>query len=55
VTNNVEKQSSQTKAWGLFESVITVAFQNVFHTEMYQNDIFLFFKNYFWNHHIKTI
>jgi hypothetical protein len=28
--------------------VIAVAFQNVFHTEMHQTDVFLFFKkNYF--------
>jgi hypothetical protein len=27
----------------LFGSMVTVAFQSVFHVEMYQNDIFLFF------------
>jgi len=27
----------------LFQSVVAVAFQNVFHAEMHQNDIFLFF------------
>jgi hypothetical protein len=27
--------------------VVTVVFQNVFHSEMYQNNIFLFLKNYF--------
>jgi hypothetical protein len=29
------------------ESVVAVAFQNIFHLEMYQNNVFLFFKNYF--------
>jgi hypothetical protein len=33
---------------GIFENMVAVAFQNDFHTEMYQNNIFiLFFKNYF--------
>ena len=27
----------------MFGSVVTVAFQSVFHAEMYQNDVFLFF------------
>ena len=27
-----------------------VAFQSVFHSEKYANNIFLFFKNYFWDH-----
>jgi len=27
--------------------VVAVAFQSVFHAEMHQNDVFLFFKNYF--------
>jgi hypothetical protein len=31
----------------VFDSVIAVAFQSVFHSKMYQNNIFLFFKNYF--------
>jgi hypothetical protein len=29
------------------ESVVAVAFQSIFHLEMYQNNVFLFFKNYF--------
>jgi hypothetical protein len=29
------------------ESVVAVAFQSVFHLEIYQNNFFLFFKNYF--------
>jgi hypothetical protein len=33
---------------GLFESVIAVAFESAFHSEMHQNDIFFsFFRNYF--------
>jgi hypothetical protein len=31
----------------LFESVVMVAFQSAFRAKMYQNDVFLFFKNYF--------
>jgi hypothetical protein len=31
----------------MFGSAVVVNFQNVFHAEMHQNDIFLFFKNYF--------
>jgi hypothetical protein len=27
----------------MFESVVTVAFQNTFHTEMHQNNIFFYF------------
>jgi hypothetical protein len=33
--------------FNLFESVVVVVFQSVFRAEMYQNDVFLFFKNYF--------
>ena len=29
------------------KSVVVVVFQNVFHSEKYINNIFLFFKNYF--------
>jgi hypothetical protein len=32
-----------------------VAFQSVFYLEMYQNNIILFFKNYFLYQHIKII
>jgi len=28
-------------------SVVAVAFQSAFYAEMYQNNVFLFFKNYF--------
>jgi hypothetical protein len=30
-----------------FESIVVIIFQSVFHSEMYQNNIFLFFKNNF--------
>jgi flagellar motor component MotA len=36
-------------------SVIAVAFQITFCAEMHANDVFLFFKNYFWHQHNKTI
>jgi hypothetical protein len=35
--------------------VVAVAFQITFRAEMHDNDVFLFFKNYFWYQHIKTI
>jgi hypothetical protein len=35
------------KHQGLFGSVVAIAFQSAFHSEMHQNDIFLFLKNYF--------
>jgi hypothetical protein len=35
--------------------VVAVAFQSAFRVEMHQNDIFLFFKNYFLDQRIKTI
>jgi hypothetical protein len=36
---------SRVNKWslkGMFESVVVVAFQSVFHAEMHQNDIFFF-------------
>jgi hypothetical protein len=39
----------------MFDSVIVVAFQIAFRAEIYVNDVFSFFKNYFWHQHIKTI
>jgi hypothetical protein len=39
----------------LFDSVVVVAFQITFRVKIYVNDVFLFFKNYFWHQHIKTI
>jgi hypothetical protein len=35
--------------------VVVVVFQIAFHAEIHANDVFLFFKNYFWHQHIKTI
>jgi hypothetical protein len=35
--------------------VVVVAFQIAFRAEIHVNDVFLFFKNYFWYQHIKTI
>jgi hypothetical protein len=35
------------KPKGLFGFVVTVAFQNAFHAEMHQNDIFFIFKKLF--------
>jgi len=39
----------------VFSSVVAGAFQIAFRAEMHANDVFLFFKNYFWHQHIKTI
>jgi hypothetical protein len=39
----------------VFDSVVVVAFQIVFRAEIHANDVFSFFKNYFWHQHIKTI
>jgi hypothetical protein len=39
----------------VFVSVVAIAYQSVFRVEMHQNDVFLFFKNYFLDQHIKTI
>ena len=33
----------------VFESATVIAFQSVFHSEIHQNNILLFFKNYFKN------
>jgi hypothetical protein len=35
--------------------VVVVAFQIIFHVKIHANDVFLFFKNYFWHQHIKMI
>jgi hypothetical protein len=37
----------------MFGSMVVVAFEGAFHLEMYQNNIFLFFKNYFRYQRIK--
>jgi len=39
----------------VFGSVVAGAFQITFRVKMHVNDVFLFFKNYFWHQHIKTI
>jgi hypothetical protein len=39
----------------VFGSVVVVAFQIAFCTEIHANDVFSFFKNYFWHQYIKTI
>ena len=39
--------SSSETIYGLFESVVVVAFQSVFHSEMHQNNIFFLKKNIF--------
>jgi purine-cytosine permease-like protein len=40
----------------VFRSVIAVVFQSVFHSKMYQNNVFfLFFLNHFWHQCIKMI
>jgi len=36
-------------------SVVVGAFQITFRAKMHADDVFLFFKNYFWHQHIKTI
>jgi hypothetical protein len=44
-----------TPVSSVFYYVITCTFQIIFYVKIYINDIFLFFKNYFWHQHIKTI
>jgi len=39
----------------VFDSVVAGAFQITFHAKIHVNNVFLFFKNYFWHQHIKTI
>jgi len=48
----VELQNNQVSVFG---SVVAGVFQIVFRAEIHANDFFLFFKNYFWHQHIKTI
>jgi hypothetical protein len=40
---------------GMLGSMVAVAFQITFCAEIHVNDVFLFFKNYFWHQHIKTM
>jgi len=39
----------------MFGSVVADAFQITFRVKIHANDVFLFFKNYFWYQYIKTI
>ena len=39
----------------VFGSVVAGAFQITFRVKMHVNNVFSFFKNYFWHQHIKTI
>jgi hypothetical protein len=39
----------------VFDSVVAGAFQITFRAKMHANNIFLFFKNYFWHQYIKII
>jgi hypothetical protein len=48
-----ESKRELPKIKGVFETVITTAFQIVFHLKIYQNNIFFIFKNYFQQQHIK--
>ena len=52
-----DKQSNwmEKLAKRIFGSVVVVAFQITFRIKMQVNDVFLFFKNYFWHQQIKTI
>jgi hypothetical protein len=34
---------------------VDIVFQITFHIKIHVNNIFLFFKNYFWHQYIKTI
>jgi hypothetical protein len=43
------------KIKSVFGSVVAGAFQITFRAKMHANDVFSFFKNYFWHQHIKTI
>ena len=51
VANYQEKSDTNN----VFDSVVAGAFQITFRVKMNINNIFSFFKNYFWHQHIKTI
>ena len=55
IFNNILTTNHYHNTKNMFGSVVAVAFQITFCAEMHVNDIFLFFKNYFWHQHIKTI
>jgi len=55
-TNSQVKKKKKKNIWVFLQgSVVAGAFQINFYAEIHANDIFLFFKNYFWHQHIKTI
>jgi len=41
------RHAEKKESYGLFGSVVAVAFQITFRAKMHANDVFLFFKNYF--------
>jgi len=41
------KSSCKTNTQSVFGSVVAVVFQNIFHSKMYQNNIFFIFKKLF--------
>jgi hypothetical protein len=43
----MSRERERERERGMFESVVAVAFQSAFHVELHQNNVFLFFKNYF--------
>jgi len=45
----------KTHCKSVFDIVVAGAFQITFRVKMHVNDVFSFFKNYFWHQHIKTI
>jgi hypothetical protein len=53
-----EYNQNRVDCWtaaSVFRSVVVGVFQIAFRVEIHANDVFLFFKNYFWHQHIKTI
>jgi hypothetical protein len=47
--------SNWTNTKSMFDSEVASAFQITFRAKIHANDVFSFFKNYFWYQHIKTI
>jgi hypothetical protein len=45
----------KSKLKSVFDSVVASAFQITFRAKIHVNNVFLFFKNYCWHQHIKTI
>jgi hypothetical protein len=39
----MSRERERERERGMFESVVTVAFQSAFHVELHQNDIFFIF------------